>query len=132
MLTIHRFARRAFVAALWAGVLLLPGCGGGNGSSTALPLSVYMPISTVTVVASGPSVSVPIQIGSTSETALVAIAQLPGGVTFSYSASDTNPSGTLTFTANSMTKAGTYMPVANVNSAGQVASLGFNLIVGEK
>ena len=96
---------------------------------TQAPLSVFLPISAVVVPQDGMPVIVPIQIGSTSETALVAVSGLPSGVQEKYAASDTNPSGTLTFTANSTSPAGTYMPIVTVFSAGQTASTKFTLRV---
>ena len=114
---------------LLAGILALCGCGGGGGRIAEQPISVYLPISTITVMPGAKSVSVPIQIVSTSETALVAVSGLPAGVQAGYASSDTNPSGTLTFTASSTSVAGTYMPTVAVNSAGQMASAGFTLVV---
>lgn len=83
----------------------------------------------ITVVQGGPEVIVPINITSTSETALVSIRGLPTGVQERYAASDTSPSGSLGFTANAMAPPGTYTPTVTVNSAGQTASAGFTLIV---
>jgi hypothetical protein len=109
--------------------LALSGCGGGGGNMTQAPITVYLPISTVVLSQGGAQTNVPIQIGSTSETAVVAVEGLPAGVKATYAASDTNPSGTLTFTANASAVVGTYMPVVAVNSAGQMASKSFTLIV---
>jgi hypothetical protein len=74
-------------------------------------------------------VSVPIQIDSTSETATVSLNGLPGGVQGNYAASDTNPSGSLTFTATSTAMTGTYMPIVSVMSAGQTATTQFTLVI---
>jgi hypothetical protein len=74
-------------------------------------------------------VVVPIQIGSTSETAVVSVGALPGGVQATYAASDTNPSGSLAFTANTSAVPGTYEPIVTVNSANQIASVNLTLIV---
>jgi hypothetical protein len=93
------------------------------------PITVSLPISTVVVIRGGGAVTVPIQIGSTSETALVSVEGLPGGVQATYDASDTNPSGTLSFSANASAMAGTYMPVVVVTSANQTASLSFTLTI---
>jgi hypothetical protein len=93
------------------------------------PITVSLPISTVAVTRGGGAVTVPIQIGSTSETALVSVEGLPGGVQATYAASDTNPSGTLSFLANASAVPGTYMPAVVVTSANQTASLGFTLTV---
>jgi hypothetical protein len=72
---------------------------------------------------------VQIAIHSTSETALVNFVGLPGGVQTNYAASDTNPSGLLTFVATGSAPAGTYSATVTVNSAGQAASAPFNLVV---
>ena len=120
------------VAALGC-ALAISGCGAG-GSSRFLPapISVFLPISTVVVSQGGLPVVVPIEIGSTSETALVSVNGLPAGVQVTYAASDTNPSGTLSFTANASATPGTYSPIISVNSAGQTTSTGFTLIVTAK
>jgi hypothetical protein len=108
--------------------LCLGGCGGATGLMQATPISVMVPAS-VTVMPGGMSVIVEISIVSTSETALVMFVGLPGGVEEKYSASDTNPSGILTFTAGSSTAAGSYPVIVTVSSAGQTASTSFTLIV---
>ena len=77
----------------------------------------------------GSPVIVPIQIDSTSETATVFFSGLPGGVLEMYAATDTNPSGSLTFTATSSAMTGTYMPIVTVSSAGQTATTQITLIV---
>ena len=111
-------------------LLLLPqACGGRSGITAVRPISVYLPISTVHLTAGAMKVSVPIVIGSTSETALVSVIGLPAGVQVIYSSSDTNPSGSLTFSANSMASAGSYMPIVVVMSAGNTASAAFALVV---
>lgn len=116
-----------------ASALFLTGCGGGSAGTGSMfvqmPISVSLPISTIVLSKNGPTVIVPIQIKSTSETALVAVSPLPAGVQEKYSFSDTNPSGTLAFSANSTTPAGTYMPIVTVMSANQSASTSFTLIV---
>ncbi len=93
------------------------------------PISVSLVQPKVVVMRGGKPVIVEISIQSTSETALVAVSGLPGGVQESYAASDTNPSGTLTFTAGSTADLGTFMPIVTVNSAGQTASTTFTLVV---
>jgi hypothetical protein len=75
------------------------------------------------------SVTVPIQIASPSETALVAVSGLPAGIQVKYASTDTNPSGTLTFTANVSAMTGNFMPTVTVMSAGLTASAGFTLVV---
>ncbi len=94
----------------------------------ATPISVAVPAS-VTVAPGGMPVIVQIGIVSTSETALVMFVGLPGGVEVKYSASDTSPSGILTFTAGSTTATGSYPVTVTVNSAGQTASTSFTLVV---
>jgi hypothetical protein len=110
-------------------VLCLTGCGGTTGyTSTAPPISVTVP-ATVTVSQDGQPVIVQIFIDSTSETALVAFVGLPGGVQEKYSASDTNPSGTLTFTGSGAAMPGSYHVIVTASSAGQTASTSFTIIV---
>lgn len=112
------------------------GCGGGGGSGSGgsgtnpvNPISVSLSSSTVDVPQDGMSTSVQITINSTSETALVNFTGLPGGVQATYAASDTNPSGPLTFVATKSAVAGTYSSAVTVNSAGQTASANFTLVV---
>ena len=107
----------------------LVGCGGGGGSSAMNPITVFLPVSTVTVMPGSASVTVPIQIGSPSETAVVSVGGLPAGVGAKYSASDTNPSGSLTFNANTSAMTGTYMATVTVMSSGQTVSTRLTLIV---
>jgi hypothetical protein len=118
--------------AVCALALSVAGCGGGGSfyiSPTKTPITVFLPISVIIVSQSGMQVSVPIQITSTSETALVMVGGLPGGVEEKYASSDTNPSGTLAFTANKSAPLGTYMPIITVISAGQTVTTTFTLIV---
>jgi hypothetical protein len=109
--------------------LAMCACGGKTGPVPATPIFVSLAISKVVVMRQGMPVIVDINIDSTSETALVSLTGLPAGVQEKYSASDTNPSGILTFTAGAETTLGTYMPVITVNSAEQTASTSFTLIV---
>jgi len=114
--------------ALFAAVMT--GCGGGGGGMVPMvPISVSLSSSTVAVQRGGKPTFVQISIQSTSETALVSFAGLPGGVQATYAASDTNPSGLLTFVGNASAIAGTYMPIITVNSAGQTAMIKFTLVV---
>jgi hypothetical protein len=94
-----------------------------------VPITVSLPVSTVVVPQDGSQVIVPINITSTSETAVVTVSGLPSGLQEKYEASDTNPSGSLLFTASMATPAGTYTPTVTVNSAGQTASTNFTLII---
>ncbi len=113
----------------WAAI----GCGGGGGSGSGSipmnPISVSLTSSTVDVPQDGmPSID-QITIKSPSETALVSFTGLPGGVQATYAASDTNPSGSLTFVATKSAAAGTYSAGVTANSAGQTASAKFTLVV---
>ena len=105
------------------------GCGGRSEISTAKPISVSLVNPTVTVQQGGPPVSVNLLIESPSETALVHVTGLPEGVGATYAASDTNPSGLLTFAANAEAMKGTFMPTISVQSAGQTAATSFTLTV---
>jgi len=106
------------------------GCGGAaSGPMGGNPISVSLENSTVTVKQGGAPVIVLIQIMSPSETALVSLTGLPGGVGESYAASDTNPSGTLTFKAGKSATLGTFTPKITVMSAGQTAMTTFTLVV---
>jgi hypothetical protein len=101
--------------------------------TSQVPITVHLVNSSVVVSQNGTPVMVQMIITSTSETALVSVAGLPFGVQQKYAATDTNPSGTLTFTASTAAPLGTYMPVVMVNSAGQTASISFTLtVVGPK
>ena len=122
---------RSHAVLLCALLPALCACGGGSGYPTPRPISVYLPISTVQLTAGAKAVTIPIQINSTSETALVYVIGLPAGVQFTYSASDTNPSGSLTFQANSSAMMGSYMPTVIAMSAGSTASSAFTLEVKE-
>src|ERR1700751_2040585 len=80
--------------------LAVSACGGGGSRSGMLqvPITVSLPIFKVIVTRCYGLMSVQIQIRSISETAVVSVENLPGGVQVTYAASDTNPSGSLTFT----------------------------------
>jgi hypothetical protein len=131
MRTVIREASRVLIVVIWGGTALTAiGCGGGSGSMiTQTPISVSLVTSSVVVSQDGSPVIVQISITSTSETALVSVNGLPTGVRETYSASDTNPSGTLTFAASATTQLGNYSSTVNVNSAGQFASTHFALTV---
>jgi hypothetical protein len=101
-----------------------------TGTAPMVPVTVSLNSQTVVVPEDGTPVVVGLTIRSSSETAVVIVSGLPGGIQEMYAASDTNPSGTLTFTATRSAVAGTYMPMVMVNSAGQIASLRFTLVVG--
>src|SRR4029077_18249675 len=112
------------------GFALAAGCRCGGGFiAVPMRIMVSLPVSTVVVPQDGTQVVVPINITSTSETALVSVSGLPTGMQEKYAASDTNPSGSLVFTASAATPAGTYTPKVTVQSAGQTASTNFTLVV---
>jgi hypothetical protein len=112
------------------GFALAAGCRCGGGFiAVPMRIMVSLPVSTVVVPQDGTQVVVPINITSTSETAVVSVSGLPTGMQEKYAASDTNPSGSLVFTASAATPAGTYTPKVTVQSAGQTASTNFTLVV---
>jgi len=120
----------AAAPALSAFCIALAGCGGGGGSQAPVtPIAVSLPVATILVPQDGLPVTALLNITSTSETALVSVSNLPGGIAETYAASDTNPSGTLTFAATASAPAGSYSPSVLVSSAGQSASAAFTLIV---
>ena len=127
---LHRLLAGLSAATL---TMALCGCGGGNGSMISTPpITVSLATSKVVVMQAGQPVTVQISIDSPSETALVMLTGLPGGVGANYAASDTNPSGTLTFTAGATAVLGSYTPIIRVNSAGQMAMTNFTLVVKPK
>jgi hypothetical protein len=125
----QRLGHAASALAALGGGLALWGCGSAGQMSQPPPISVSLSVSNVVVTRGGTPTIVLIDISSTSETALVSVAGMPGGVGEKYAASDTNPSGTLTFTAGSTAALGTYTPIVMVLSAGQMAETKFTLVV---
>jgi hypothetical protein len=111
-------------------LLALIGCG-GRSSLAPQPILLSVAISNTTVILppNGMAVGVPVTIMAPTETTTFSILGLPGGVTGTYQASESNPSGLLTLVANSSTKSGTYMPKITVGTSGQTASLIFTLII---
>jgi hypothetical protein len=109
----------------------VPGCGGGTtfASPAVTPITVRLSISPVTVSQDGKPTNVLITITSTSETAQVTVSGLPTAVLQTYQATESSPSGLLTFSASQSTPVGTYMPIISVNSANQNAKLQFVLVV---
>jgi len=105
------------------------GCGGHAMYAPQPAISVSLVNPRVVVSQDGMQVTVPIQIDSTSETAIVMVVGLPGGIQETYRASDTNPSGTLFFTGSPAAMVGTYMPTIEVSSAGAMATTQFQLVV---
>lgn len=100
--------------------------------STPVPtvVTVSLPNPSVVVPRNGSQVTVSIIIMSSSETAVVTVNGLPAaGVAVKYAASDTNPSGSLALTANATTAVGTYTPKVTVNSAAQIVTTTFTLVV---
>lgn len=108
---------------------VIGGCSHGAGFTAPVPISVTLAIGTVTVPRGGTPVVVPLSIISTSETASVNVINLPTDLAEDYSASDTNPSGTLKFTAGKLTPIGSYKPTVMVVSARETAMTTFTLIV---
>jgi hypothetical protein len=108
---------------------MLSGCARGGGSPMAAPISASLSSSTVVVARDGTPTHVQIIIRSTSETALVSFTGMPTNVQAGYQASDTNPSGLLTFMATGKVTAGTYMSIITVNSAGQTTMVTFTVVV---
>jgi hypothetical protein len=130
MHSIFRSSGLAWGVAFVGFALAAAGCSCGAGSMIVpVPITVSLPVSTVVVPQDGTQVVVPINITSTSETALVSVSGLPTGLQEKYAASDTNPSGLLTFTASAAAPAGIYTPTVTVKSAGQTASTNFTLVV---
>jgi hypothetical protein len=122
-----------FLCALLIAATALPicGCGGsaGGGNQNLPSISVMLDESRVVVSQDGMPVIVQIFIDSPSETALVSFTGMPGGIQVNYHASDTSPSGTLTFTGSTNAPLGTFMPKVTAMSAGQVAMTTFTLVV---
>jgi hypothetical protein len=130
MLRLRQLAGLAIGLPALLGIGALSGCGGKAGyPNLATPVTVSLAVSQVVVSQNGAPTGVVVSIMSTSETALVTVGGLPAGVRMTYAASDTNPSGLLTFTASVASPVGTYMPILTVNSAGQTATLTFSLKV---
>lgn len=113
-------------------LLFVNGCGHMTGFSAPNPISVSLAMETIDVPQNGTPVVVQLNIVSSSETATVAVTSLPVGLQETYASSDTNPSGTLRFTADHSTPLGTYMPDIMVVSAGQTANTSFTLVVTAK
>ena len=107
---------------------ILIGCGGGSFAPPPVNLSVSIS-GTVTLLANNTAVNVAVTIVAPTETATLTISGLPGGISYSYKESESNPSGLLTLIANNTTMTGTYMPVVTVGSSGQTASTTFTLVV---
>jgi len=130
MLYSSRPCRSLLISFLFASLLTsIPGCGGGSAFSQPPQISVSLNTPSVVVPQTGMQVVVPINIMSPSETALVNVSGLPGGILQGYAPSDTNPSGVLTFKGDSSAPIGTYMPTITVHSAGAIASTQFTLMV---
>jgi hypothetical protein len=122
--------RQLFVCSLLGGAtLFVCGCGGGIEGQNLPAISVTLDESRIVVSQDGTPVIVQIFIDSPSETALVSFTGMPGGVEVNYQASDTSPSGTLTFIGSKNATAGTYMPKVTAQSAGATASTTFTLVV---
>lgn len=96
-----------------------------------VPITVSLPLSSVVVPQDGTQVIVPIDSPQPASPHWLQSAGLPSDLQEKYAASDTNPSGSLVFTASTATPAGTYAPTVTVKSAGQTASTNFTLVVVE-
>ena len=99
------------------------------GTPVPTVVTVSLPNSSVVVPRNGSQVTVSIIIMSSSETAVVTVNGLAAGVAVKYAASDTSPSGSLALTANATTAVGTYTPKVTVNSAAQIVTTTFTLVV---
>jgi hypothetical protein len=129
MTFLHWQVRAVLLTAVAGAALAAAGCGGRTMFDPPPAISVSLPNPTVVVSQDGMQVTVPIQINSTSETAVVMVTGLPGGVQVSYRASDTSPSGDLFFTGSTAAMAGAYLPTIAVSSAGAMANTQFQLVV---
>jgi hypothetical protein len=122
-----RIAAAAFMTA--GGALLASGCGGSSNAIAPIVLTVMVNQSTVTVPQGGSPVYVSVLVVAPTETVTFSISGLPAGVSASYKESESNPSGQLTLTANTVAPLGAYKPTIIVGSSGQTASTTFALIV---
>jgi hypothetical protein len=111
--------------------LAAAGCGGKGSTSTGSgsPISASLASSSIVVPQDGTTTRVNITIVSPSETAQVSFTGLPAGIQETYAPTAGNPSGLLTFNANTSAPAGTYAPVLTVSAAGQTATVPFSMIV---
>jgi hypothetical protein len=107
----------------------LIGCGGGTFAPQPFNLSVSVTNATIYVPPNGTAVNVQVIIVAPTETATLTIAGLPAGVSYNFQESESNPSGLLTLTANSVTVPGTYMPKITVGALDQTASVVFTLVI---
>ena len=90
--SIFRLSGLAWGVAIVGFALAVVGCSCGGGSMIVpMTITVSLPVTTVVVPQDGTQVIVPINITSTSETALVAVNGLPSGLQEKYAASDTTP-----------------------------------------
>ncbi len=121
--------RAVRMVAVAGAAMAAAGCGGRAMFNPPPAISVSLPNPSVVVSQDGVQVTVPIRIDSTSETAIVMVTGLPGGMQESYKASDTSPSGDLFLTGSTAVMTGTYMPTVAVSSAGAMATTQFQLMV---
>jgi hypothetical protein len=108
---------------------VMAGCGGGGSAKPVTQITVSLGAPTVVVPQDGMAARLSITIGSTSETAVVSVSGLPGGVQETYAGAANNPSGQLTFIASATAAAGTYPATVTASSAGQTASTQLALVV---
>jgi hypothetical protein len=125
-----RFLRSRIRVASAGFVLALSGCGSGaKFSPPPINLSVSLSNTTIVVPPNGMLVNVPVMVVAPTETVTLTIGGLPAGVAENYKESESNPSGLLTLSANSLTMPGTYLPTITIASSGQTASLVFTLVI---
>lgn len=127
-----KFRIAGIVLGLAAASSAIPMCGCGDAGPNMLngpPVTVMLGLQKITVSPDGEPVSELIFIASPSETAVVSFTGLPNGVSVKYAASDTSPSGTLTFMASSYSPAGSYTMKVTAMTAGQTASTTCTLVV---
>ncbi len=117
------------LALLLIALPILSGCG---SSSSFMNPPIVLSVSlnpTVPITSNNVPIGVQVTIMAPTETATFSIIGLPGGLSYSYKESESNPSGLLTLTAATTTVAGTYRPVITVGSSGQTATTSFALVV---
>ena len=87
-------------AAAVVAALFPPGAAAADGITAPRPISVYLPVSNVHVTAAQSPFVFPSRSARPARPPWCPFSACPRGVTVTYAASDTNPSGSLTFAAN--------------------------------